>query len=118
MNTSHSTSSVYSGQDRPVFACNLLALTPEQRKAHADVTARLGREVMQVKELPDGYAFGFDPRAETIQLLARFVANERLCCPFFTFTIRVEPDNRPVWLYLTGPEGIKPFIQAEITWSA
>lgn len=118
MDTIYSTSAGDSGQGQPVFACNLLALTPEERRAHAEVTARLGQEVIQVRELPDGYAFGLRPEAETIRQLAQFVTNERLCCPFFTFTIRVEPGGGPVWLHLTGPEGIKPFIQAEFTWSA
>ncbi len=100
----------------PRFACNLLALTPEQRQRHASVTQRLGHEIVAVAEVPDGYTFQFAPQAETLQLLAEFVMQERLCCPFFTFTLRVEAENGPLWLHLTGPAGIKPFIRAELDW--
>jgi hypothetical protein len=45
---------------------------------------------------------------------AQFIALERLCCPFFGFGIEVEPEGGAVWLSLTGREGVKPFIMAEI----
>jgi hypothetical protein len=101
---------------QPTFACNLLALTPAKRQRHAAVTRQLGQMVHAIAELPDGYGFQLAPKSETLQLLAEFVASERLCCPFFTFSIRVEANDGPLWLHLTGPEGIKPFIQAELDW--
>jgi len=45
-------------------------------------------------------------------LLAEFIKLEKLCCP--GFTIEVEPEGGDVYLMLTGREGVKPFIQAEI----
>jgi len=39
---------------------------------------------------------------------------ERLCCPFFGFGLRIKPEGGAVWLSLTGRDGIKPFIRAEI----
>jgi hypothetical protein len=45
---------------------------------------------------------------------AEFIANERLCCPFFGFAVEVGPEGGALWLRLTGREGIKPFIQAEL----
>jgi hypothetical protein len=38
---------------------------------------------------------------------------ERLCCPFFEISLRFERDGGPLWLRLTGREGIKDFIKAE-----
>jgi hypothetical protein len=73
-------------------------------------------EVLARKALPAGYAFQFAPHTETLRLLVDFVANERLCCPFFTFTIRVEPEGGPIWLELTGKVGIQAFIRAELEW--
>ena len=49
-----------------------------------------------------------------MKALAEFVANERRCCPFFTFTIRAEPAPALLMLRLTGPAGVKPFILAEL----
>jgi len=43
-----------------------------------------------------------------------FVANERLCCPFFGLAVEIEPEGGPLWLRLTGRDGVKPFIKAEI----
>jgi hypothetical protein len=43
-----------------------------------------------------------------------FIANERLCCPFFGFTLEIEPEGGALWLRLIGPEGIKLFIRAEM----
>ena len=45
---------------------------------------------------------------------ASFVTKERLCCPFFGFALHVEPEGGALWLSLTGRDGVKPFIQAEI----
>lgn len=46
--------------------------------------------------------------------VAEFIANERLCCPFFGFTVEVEPQGGVLWLHLTGRDGVKSFIQAEV----
>ena len=46
--------------------------------------------------------------------VAEFIANERLCCPFFGFTVEIEPEGGALWLHLTGRDGVKPFIQAEV----
>ena len=39
---------------------------------------------------------------------------ERLCCPFLTFTLEVSPERGPLLLRLTGAEGVKDFIRAEL----
>ncbi|HKI03210.1 MAG TPA: hypothetical protein VKK31_14630 [Thermoanaerobaculia bacterium] len=43
-----------------------------------------------------------------------FITKERLCCPFFGFALQVEPEGGALWLNLTGRQGVKPFIVAEI----
>ena len=43
-----------------------------------------------------------------------FIALERLCCPFFGFGLGIEREGGAAWLTLTGREGVKPFIMAEI----
>jgi len=42
------------------------------------------------------------------------VSRERLCCPFLGFTLEVGPDRGPLRLHLTGPDGVAPFIRAEL----
>jgi hypothetical protein len=63
-------------------------------------------------ELPDGLAFRFP--AEAYDTVVRFLAGERLCCPFLTFTLEITPERGALWLRLTGPAGIKEFIRAEL----
>ena len=75
---------------------------------------KLFRSVHKLCELPDGYAFELPNESDVLITVAQFVALERLCCPFFGFGIEVEREGGPVWLSLTGREGVKPFIMAEI----
>jgi hypothetical protein len=46
--------------------------------------------------------------------MAEFVANERLCCPFFEFRLTVERDGGPVWLRTTGEGEAKRILEAEM----
>jgi len=95
------------------FACNMLALKTEERKRHIEVTKRLRGATKEERELPDGYGFRFLPDQPTILLVSEFIARERLCCPFFTFEMVVEPEDGPLWMRLRGAEGVKDFIRAE-----
>lgn len=95
------------------FACNMKALTPEEQQRHVALLKRLFAIKQEVRELPDGYAFRYAAASVTIQELAEFIANEKLCCPFFDFALRVEREEGPLWLELTGREGVKAFIKLE-----
>jgi hypothetical protein len=102
------------------FYCNRLALTPEVRKRHFD---ELGPKIhalrKAVRELKDGYEFEFPGDAATYALLTEWAMQERLCCPFFDISLRLEPENGPVWLRLTGRPGTKAFIKVDgATWIA
>ncbi|HEY9710052.1 MAG TPA: hypothetical protein V6D48_17730, partial [Oculatellaceae cyanobacterium] len=46
--------------------------------------------------------------------IAKFIENERLCCPFFRFGLDVEPNSGPLWLRLTGGEGVKEILQTTL----
>jgi hypothetical protein len=50
--------------------------------------------------------------------LAEFVANERLCCPFFGFAITVERGGGPVWLRMTGEREAKSVLEGEMALGA
>jgi hypothetical protein len=96
------------------FACDRLALTPELRKRHFEV---LGPKLLTLKtgvrELPDGYEFAFPSDQATFELLAEWVIQERLCCPFFDIDIRLESEGGPLWMRLTGRPGTKDFIKVD-----
>ena len=96
------------------FACNRLALTPEQRHRHFD---ELGPALVKLRkdvhELADGYEFEFPSDNHTLQMLTEWMQGERLCCPFFDFDLRIGRESGPVWLRLTGRPGAKAFMQVD-----
>jgi len=90
------------------------AIEPTQRKQHIATAVTVFRAVQEIRELPTGYAFRLPNEASMLLQTAEFIMREKLCCPFFGFSVEVEPEGGPLWLRLTGGTGIKPFIQAEI----
>ena len=101
------------GQESP-FACDMHAIPLESRAAHQSNTERLFSLVQQVQELPNGYTFRLPNETDVWKLAAEFVDLERLCCPFFAFSLEIEGQSGPIYLTLTGREGVKSFILAEI----
>jgi hypothetical protein len=96
------------------FACVMEAIEPGKRRQHLDTARRLFGSAREVRELPDGYAFRLTDEPSTLPLAAAFISLERLCCPFFGFALEVGPGRDAIWLSLTGREGVKAFIRAEI----
>jgi hypothetical protein len=99
-----------------VFACDMKALTAAQRKRHSEVLSPAVKSAkLKTSELPDGYAFQFPSDAKTFATVSEWIGNERLCCPFFDFDIHVGDSSGPMILRVTGPEGVKQFINAELS---
>jgi hypothetical protein len=96
------------------IACNPAALTAEQRERQRVLLGQLRADVREIRELDDGYAFGHSSDRALLLAIAEFVANERLCCPFFEFAITVERDGGPVWLRMTGEGEAKGVLEAEM----
>jgi hypothetical protein len=97
------------------FACDPTALTPQARKRHFDVLdPALRARKKSVRELRDGFEFEFPSDAATVQLVSEWAAAERLCCPFFDIELHVEREGASLCVRLTGREGVKQFIQAEL----
>jgi hypothetical protein len=95
------------------LVCNLAAIPAGERQAHELLAKQLFYDpALERHELDDGYAFQF--RADQYPQLAAFIANERRCCPFFRFTLEVEPEQGPIWLRLTGGEGVKELLLSEL----
>jgi hypothetical protein len=96
------------------FACDMTAIAAEQRAGHSATIDNLFRAVETVRELSNGYAFRLPNESDVLLTASRFIALERLCCPFFGFSLEIEREGGAVWLSLTGRDGVKPFILAEI----
>jgi hypothetical protein len=98
----------------PPLACVPGAIPMTQRLQHfALARTLLNQQATERTDLVDGYAFRFD--ADQLLELARFIDNERKCCPFMTFELVVAPEAGPVWLRMTGPDGTRALLQAELS---
>lgn len=94
-----------------VIACNYNAIAPDARTTHTTTVETLFASVIEIEELPDGYAFQLPLETPILYKAIEFIANERLCCPFFTFTLVVGDTLR---LNLTGADEVKAFIKMNL----
>ena len=101
-------------EGKTLFFCDLGSMDPATRKQHAAITRELFAEVISIEELVNGYAFRLPDGNASLTRAAAFIVHEKECCPFFEFTLVIKPESGPTWLHITGPEGVKPFIQAEL----
>ncbi len=103
-------------QDTPLV-CNMAVFTPAEREHHIQTISQLFQTVKDTHEAENGFEFIFpNPNeSEIITRLAQFISNERLCCPFLEFTLKIASDDEPISLLLTGPEGTQEFLRAEFS---
>lgn len=100
------------GESAPL-ACDLTAIDDAHRPRHTNhVTYLFGEGLLERQDLPDGYAFRY--AAGDYRTVVDFVESERLCCPFFNFTIEVTSENGPLWLRITGRPGAKELLQPSL----
>lgn len=96
------------------IACNMDALDKEQRQHHKLLTSQLQTAIQETRELKDGYSFRLPSDESMIQKTAEWITLERRCCPFIDFGLEVDREGGPLWLSLTGREGVKPFLKMEL----
>lgn len=101
-----------SNNEIETLSCRLT--TPELQKRKETVIANLKQQILERKELENGYAFKFTGTDSMLDELMEFVKTERECCQFFTFGLSISGDKNAVWLELTGPDGAKEFIITEL----
>lgn len=95
------------------LVCILDAIPPEERSAHFALAKELFQHLATAqKDLQDGYAVYFP--STSFEQLATFVNNERRCCPAIRFELDVRPAGGPIVLRMTGPEGARDFLKAEL----
>lgn len=97
-----------------VFACEMMAIEPAERGAHIENIQQLMARVRATKEVADGYRLELPLMEDLLVKAAQFIQLERLCCPFFSFSVELGSGATSFWLSLTGPAGVKPFIMAEL----
>ena len=65
-----------------------------------------------VIEQDDGYTLNFSGEAEQIQTLTALIVQERECCPFLQFGLTFLPNQGDVHLSISGPDGVKSYLQS------
>ena len=89
--------------------CKLTA--PEFRQRKATLIKEIKRRMLSRHQVPDGFVYMFENSSDNLGLVNDFVAAERLCCDFLSFHINTSPGLQ---LTITGPEGTKDFVSAEL----
>jgi hypothetical protein len=96
--------------DLPV-ACTISEPEMERRKGNR-VEETFRRELRDLEETPDGYAFVFEGSERTLEAAATLVGNEAQCCSFARYRIEVDQEFETVTLFFEGPEGTKDLLEA------
>lgn len=93
------------------IACTL---TPDSLQARKEnELLQLFQKAQQIKSVENGYSFQFLGDNAMAQQLFEFIQVERECCSFFQFNLQFEPQNGPIWLTLSGADGVKSFIESQ-----
>lgn len=97
----------------PIIACNPSAIAAADREAHTAVSKSIfsSETILETKETANGYAFRLPLENDMLHRVVSFIANERLCCSFFTFTLTV---GEQLWLELSGSTDVKALIRSDI----
>jgi hypothetical protein len=95
------------------FYCNLKALSAKERARHQQLAHQLKQATIETEELPGGFGFRLDRTQISLPELAEWISAERQCCPFFDFDIELQRNNGPLWLKLSGKDGVKAFMRKE-----
>jgi len=96
------------------LACDLTAIPESVREEHITSAPQLFQTAQEVRELSNGYAIRFLNDSGKFLTVAKYIENERLCCPFFDFGLDVESNGGALWLRLTGGEGVKELLYATL----
>jgi hypothetical protein len=94
--------------DTPI-ACDLSALDDPER--HKTETESLFGDCEEIRVVSDGVALHFPGTMDYAERLLTFIGRERQCCPFLTFELIFEPENRGLWLVLGGNNAAAAYIQ-------
>jgi len=92
------------------IACRLDAIAAGDHARYNELRQMLAAAAIGKCELPNGIEVQISTRRMALAQLAEWISFERKCCPFLDFRIDVAPESGPVWVSLTGREGVKEFL--------
>jgi hypothetical protein len=96
------------------IACDLNALTPAERERRRALVGAWASAIVGRAELGDGFELLLDSAKLDLPSLAEWIALERRCCPFLHFRIELAARDSGVRIALTGADGVKDFLRAEM----
>jgi hypothetical protein len=97
------------GAEVPI-ACNLGALSPEERTRRSELAVRVREAAHGISELPTGFSVELGTDDGVLRDALELCLLERRCCPFLELALRLEPAEGPVSLRISGPSGVKEFL--------
>jgi hypothetical protein len=97
---------------QPALACDLGALSVDERARRSTLASRVYARFREVREVSDGYAGCLDPDSEILRDALEWLLLERRCCPFLRLDLSFESANGPIWLRFRGGPGVKEFLAA------
>lgn len=97
----------------PILDSERLLTEETAREKRGEIVNVVLDNIKQVKAVDKGYGLRFSPDGESLLLLSDWIYVERLCNPFLRFVLKVESNNGPVWLEISGPAGTQDFLKSE-----
>ena len=97
----------------PTIACNLAALTAEERRQRAELAAQIRSLSVESAEHDDGYALRLACEPGLARHVLEWILLESRCCPFLRLALVLEPEGGPLWVRLGGAPGVKEFLKGE-----
>src|SRR5690606_16801822 len=91
--------------DKLLPSCKLTS--KEQAERAELLKTSLFKKAKSITELKDGYDFVFQEPIEFSNQLMEVVNFERVCCPYFTWGLLFEPQNKAAHLQIYGSAEIK-----------
>lgn len=98
----------------PPIACNLKALSSQQRKQLETIGEHVISSITASRELNDGYAFRIDTAKTSLMDVAQWLDLWRHCCPFYEFQIDYHAADGNIWLAVKGRPGVKEYIPIDV----
>ncbi len=100
-------------KDVSQIACVISVLTEDERKRRVELANIIRQTKVSVSELENGYSVEFsDTGVWTVA--TEFVTLESKCCPFLKFALVWEAENVGMRIEVTGRDGTKEFLKAEM----
>ncbi|HEY6333170.1 MAG TPA: hypothetical protein VI756_27855 [Blastocatellia bacterium] len=110
----HTGAEVASSQAESPLICNDGALTAAQLARLIQLIHEIRAAKKEIKELPDGYAVRLSASSSLIRDVTEYMSILRICSPYFETRLEVTRQSGPVWLTMTGRQGVKSLTKIEL----